>query len=184
MAPLDHTKSLMAFREILELHEEEYRKSTPDSRTTVIDEITGDILEEATIKGVEVLQGDALINVSACKPFSRDNFKQTHGCQQIVNFYNNHRSVPKEEDPVPIKTTKHWTGRLVVAHKFHDEIENTVAACGITDPHARIAKWATTLSDKYNSLSEEEQNQCSILAERWNKEGPPAEVKRQSVSYH
>ena len=91
----------------------------------------------------------------------------------------NHWLVPKEEEAPQIKFGKQWTGRLVFDHQCHDKIEEAVAASGITDPHLRIAAWSKTVTDKYNNLPTEEKAQYVVIAEQWNKEGPPLELKRQ-----
>jgi len=101
--------------------------------------------------------------------------------QQIANYFTNYRSVSKEEEGPPIKVGKQWTGRLVFDNKCHAEIAEAVTASGITDPHLRIATWSKTVTEMYNSLSEEERAQYTITAEQWNKNGPPLEIKRQSV---
>ena len=90
--------------------------------------------------------------------------------------------VPKDEEAPPIKVWKKWTGQLVVNYLCHDEIEEAVKESGIKDPHQRIAQWAKAVSDKYNSLTDEEKTKYGVIAEQWTNEGPPAEVRQRLVS--
>ena len=77
---------------------------------------------------------------------------------------------------------KKWTARLVVNYLCHDEIKEAVKASGIKDPRQRIVQWAKALSEKYNSLTDEEKAKYGVIAKQWTNEGPPAEVKQQLVS--
>jgi phage terminase large subunit-like protein len=62
--------------------------------------------------------------------------------------------------------SKKWTGRLVVDHIWHDEIEEAVNASGITNPHQHIAKWSKAVTEKFNSLTSEEQAEYAVIAEQ------------------
>jgi hypothetical protein len=66
----------------------------------------------------------------------------------------------------------------MVDHLHHDEIEKQVNALGPLNPHERIAKWASTVTLISNALNEEDRRRYTMMAERWNAEGPPKEIKR------
>jgi hypothetical protein len=67
---------------------------------------------------------------------------------------------------------------LVAAHFFHDKVEEAVNKLGPLDPHKRIAKWAVALSEVIKDLAPEELAKFRVLADKWNKEGPPKDVRR------
>ena len=98
--------------------------------------------------------------------------------KQIVHFYSNHRSVPKEGEKPPVRVGKQWNTRLVVAHFFHDQIEDTVNGLGHLAPKQRIAKWASTLTEVIKTLDDEELAKYAVILEKWKTEGPPEKVKR------
>ena len=100
------------------------------------------------------------------------------GQKQIINFYTNHHAVVKEEDAPPIKVAKQWNARLVADYYHHDEIMETVKAHGSLDPQQQIGKWASALTEKWESLSEADRIKYAVLAEQWRESGPPIEVKR------
>jgi len=89
------------------------------------------------------------------------------GQKQIANFYTNHRTVVKEEDGPPIKVTKQWNARLVADYYHHDEIMEAVKAHGSLNPQQQIGKWASSLTEKWDSLSEEDRTKYAVLAEQW-----------------
>ena len=91
----------------------------------------------------------------------------------------NHRSVPKVEDAPPIKAAKQWTGRLVADFYHHDEITEAFKA----NPEPGIGKWQHLLSEKWNSLPDEQKARYGVIAEQWKEQGPPPEVRRRSVPY-
>ena len=76
---------------------------------------------------------------------------------------------------------KKWTGRLVVDHLCHDEIEKAVNSSGKTNPREHIAEWSKALTEKINSFTDEEKARYAVIAEQWTKDGPPTEVKRRLV---
>ena len=78
---------------------------------------------------------------------------------------------------------KQWTARLVADYYHHDKIKEAVGAHSSLAPQQKIGKWATALSEKWNSLSEESKAKYAVLAEQWKEKGPPPEVKRRLVSY-
>jgi hypothetical protein len=75
---------------------------------------------------------------------------------------------------------KQWTAHLVVDHLYHSEIKEIV---GITDSRARIGKWASMLSEKHESLTDDKKARYRVLAKQWRDEGPPLPVKRRCVLY-
>jgi len=44
-----------------------------------------------------------------------------------------------------------------------------------------IGKWQTALSEKWDSLSPDEQTRYGVIAEQWKERGPPPEVQRRLV---
>ena len=54
-------------------------------------------------------------------------------------------------------------------------------ASGITDPHLQIAEWSRTVTEMYNSLTEDKKGEYVILTDQWNKDGPPLGIKQWSV---
>lgn len=50
-------------------------------------------------------------------------------------------------------------------------------------PQQQIGKYATLLTEKVESLSEEDKARYAVLAEQWKEKGPPQEVKRRLVLY-
>jgi hypothetical protein len=63
MSDPDHTKSLIPYKGILETHEEEYRGSTLEERSDVINLISEDIKKVASKKGAKITDGDTLHKV-------------------------------------------------------------------------------------------------------------------------
>ena len=72
---------------------------------------------------------------------------------------------------------KRWNARLVIDHLFHDKIEALLKEAGPMNPHARIGKWQSTLSELIGGLSKEELAKYEIMAEKWRSEGPPKEIQ-------
>jgi hypothetical protein len=64
MPALDHTKSLAAYKDILETFERDYRDSSTDQRPHIMDAISGSIAAGAEEQGATILSGDALEKVS------------------------------------------------------------------------------------------------------------------------
>lgn len=103
--------------------------------------------------------------------------------QQIINFYTNHRFAPKADDDPPVKAGKNWTSRLVIDHLFHTDIEKAVEKHGEMPPNQRIAIWASELSNLIGGLSEEDMAKYSVMAKKWNAEGPPENIQRRCVCF-
>jgi len=101
------------------------------------------------------------------------------GQKQITNFYTNHRTVVKEEDGPPIKVAKQWNAHLVVDYYHHDEIAEAVKAHSSLNPQQQIGKWASALTEKWESLPDEDRIKYAVLTEQWREKGLPIEVKRQ-----
>jgi len=60
MSGIDHTKSLVPYKTILESFEQDYRDADVDGRSKVIDEICMDIMGEAKANGARVADEDDL----------------------------------------------------------------------------------------------------------------------------
>jgi hypothetical protein len=73
---------------------------------------------------------------------------------------------------------KQWNSRLVINHTFHDKIEEMVNQLGPLDPRERITQWAIALSEVCKSLDDAEVARYGVIAEKWNKEGPPKDIQR------
>ena len=56
-----------------------------------------------------------------------------------------------------------------------------VKAHGPLAPQQQIGKWASALTEKWESLPEEDKAKYAVLAEQWREQGPPPEVKRRLV---
>jgi hypothetical protein len=67
MSELNHTKSILPYKAILELFEERYRDADADLRTTILDEISTEIENEAEGNGATVAKEEALKKV--CRMF-------------------------------------------------------------------------------------------------------------------
>ena len=63
MPDIDHTKSILPYKLILEAFERDYQASDGDERFKVIDEISEDIMSEAKEMRVEVASGEELQKV-------------------------------------------------------------------------------------------------------------------------
>jgi len=63
MSDLNHTKSLIPYKAILESHEDTYRETSSEERSDFIDKISNDIKEAATKKGAKIASGEALHKV-------------------------------------------------------------------------------------------------------------------------
>lgn len=64
MPDLNHTKSILYYKEILESFEEQYRDATTDERDAIIVEISGQIKTEADSIGATVAEEEARRKVS------------------------------------------------------------------------------------------------------------------------
>ena len=178
MPDLNHTKSLLYYKGILESYEEQYRDATPDEREKVIDKISGEIELEANGVGAKIAPQETRRGVSISLLGVVTLLTARTSEQQIANFYSNHRSVPKEDEGPPVQVGKPWSARLVVNYLLRDEIEKRVDALGQFDPHVRITKWVSTVSQMMAELSPEELKKYQVLAEEWRKLGPPKELQR------
>jgi hypothetical protein len=58
-----------------------------------------------------------------------------------------------------------------------------VKAQGPLTPQEQIGKYASFLTEKIESLSEEEKARYGVLAKKWKEQGPPTDVKRRLVFY-
>jgi hypothetical protein len=172
----DHTKSLIPYQKILEDLEDPYRHN-PEQRGDIINQIIAKISKAAAQEGAEIAGGEVLIKVSILS-LSFTIAWLNCGYQQIINYYVNHRTVAKEEETPPIKTAKQWNARLVADHLYHKEIQQAVEAFSDLTPKQKIGKWAACLTDKINSLPEDERAKLAVLAEQWRDKGPPEEIKR------
>jgi hypothetical protein len=76
---------------------------------------------------------------------------------------------------------KQWTARLVVDHLHRSEIEEAVNNAGPSDPGARIGLWSTAVTEKFNSLTDEQKTKYAVMAENWKASGPSEEFKQQLV---
>jgi len=63
MTDLNHTKSLVPYKAILESYEDAYRDSSTEDRSNVIGEISNDIKSVAKKKGANIASGEALHKV-------------------------------------------------------------------------------------------------------------------------
>lgn len=63
MTDLDHTKSLMPYKAILESHEQEYRDAEGEERSKVINVISQEIMDEAQENGATIGDEDSLLKV-------------------------------------------------------------------------------------------------------------------------
>jgi hypothetical protein len=61
---LDHSKSILHYRNILESYEDGYRAAPVEERSEIIEQISEDIKEEASNKGANIADGDVLHKVS------------------------------------------------------------------------------------------------------------------------
>ena len=68
MPDIDHTKSILPYKSILEAFEQDYRASDGDERFKVIDEISEDIMSEAKKMRAEVASGEELQKVCGVLP--------------------------------------------------------------------------------------------------------------------
>ena len=66
---------------------------------------------------------------------------------------------------------------------YHEEIQKAVEVYSDLAPNQKIGKWAACLTEKINSLPEDERAKLSVLAVQWKDKGPPEELKRQLVLY-
>ena len=66
--------------------------------------------------------------------------------------------------------------RLVVTKVFYKEIKE--AFDNDPDP-SRITAWTAAVNGKMKALSKGENLKYAALADKWNKDGPPMEVKRE-----
>jgi hypothetical protein len=98
-------------------------------------------------------------------------------------FLYNHQLVFKAKDVPAMGMWKQWTARLVVDHLYHSEIKEIVDSYGITDSQVRIGKWASVLTEKHKSLTDEEKARDKVLASQWRDEGPPLPVKCWCILY-
>jgi hypothetical protein len=60
---LDHSKSILPYKDILESYEESYRDATVDERPDVIEQISNEIKEAAGDKGAKIPDEGALHKV-------------------------------------------------------------------------------------------------------------------------
>lgn len=70
--------------------------------------------------------------------------------------------------------------RLVANELYYKEIKKAVGTRGAKSEEG-IGAWAHELNKKMASLSAAEKQRCSVLADMWNKQGPPLEVKQKWV---
>ena len=56
----DHTRSLIPYSTILESHEQEYRESDGDERSTITEEISQEIRQVAKQGGAKIARGEDL----------------------------------------------------------------------------------------------------------------------------
>jgi len=59
----------------------------------------------------------------------------------------------------------------------------SIKALGPLTPQEHIGKYASFLTEKIESLSEEEKARYGVLAKQWKEQGPPPDVKRWLVSW-
>jgi hypothetical protein len=76
--------------------------------------------------------------------------------------------------------TRKWNARFVTREKMTKEIDaRTVELSGETGGKPGYIKYyGKAWSDIYGSLTEEKKQEFEALAEAWNQQGPPLEVKR------
>jgi len=99
--------------------------------------------------------------------------------QKIVNYYTNNRTTPNDDGNPPIQIGKRWTTRLVVDHFFHTRIEERVAEIGPAAANF-IGTWQKTVSTVIAELTASgEISKYDVIADNWNKNGPPKEVQMQ-----
>ena len=76
---------------------------------------------------------------------------------------------------------KRYTARHTYKHLFRDRIHDAVKE--ETDAPSGSPEWlkhyALAQATIFNSLDEDELEECSELAEKWNEEGPSAEKQQQ-----
>ena len=176
----DHTRSLIPYQNILKDFEDLYRHSPVDQRGDIIDQIVVKISKAAEQEGAEIAGGKVLKKVSILS-LSFAIAWLNSGYQQIVNYYINHNATAKEDGTPPIKAAKQWNARLVADHLYHEEIQQAVEAFSDLTPKQKIGKWAACLTDKINSLPDDERAKLAVLAEQWRAKGPPEEFKHRLV---
>jgi len=66
---------------------------------------------------------------------------------------------------------------VVAAHFHHDEIEEMVKTHEGLTSNQRITQWALCLTEVVKGLGDEKIAEYAVLAEQWNKSGPPKEVR-------
>ena len=87
----------------------------------------------------------------------------------------------KHETLVSLGFGQQWTARRVIAHEMKDEVYEwiqtkfTQAAPGEEE---FISAYQRALSDYIDHLSADDLDAFEAQAERWNKNGPPPEIKQ------
>jgi len=76
---------------------------------------------------------------------------------------------------------KQWTAHLVADYFHHDEIKEAVKIHELLPPQQKIGKWAAALTEKWESLTEDQKATYALLAKEWKEKGPPPEVQRRLV---
>lgn len=96
----------------------------------------------------------------------------------MKSWYRNHLEHDEED---PGKWDRHWCPRSVVTEIYKDRIQAEVAsrsggaAAGTTE---NLRHWSRSITKVRDTLTENEEMEVMRLAEEWNTEGPPEDIKR------
>jgi hypothetical protein len=168
--------SISNYRDILYLHEEEYRASKGTKHQAVLqkimDQITSD--EGYKFKGTEKELQEVRLEshqwVLLASPI---------WLQKIKNWYNNHKSAQAEEPAIVLSGS--WNYRRVVQHEYKEEIAKKMEATGLrsTDP-GWIKKYQEAVTQIIDSLGGEDvvKEHYKDVARSWNGASLPEELRR------
>jgi hypothetical protein len=103
--------------------------------------------------------------------------------QTVQKWYNNHvqgdNSDGDSDDYERKKWQKRWTLRNVTSHLRKEEINATIGVNPGSPMY--MGKYSSALTSVVNGLAENDRREYMKLAEQWNREEPPKDIKRRYV---
>ena len=178
MAPTDSIE-LSDYKRILVAHEPDYRSCEGTDRQEVVESIMKEIVADSGgTLSEDIMKG--LYKVSQLTQTCNPGISSTW-TQKIKTWYNNHKSVPLDDEPTLVKVGTIWNYRLVVQYLFKKEIGEHMEKSGLV---SKDSGWLQKFQQSTNEVIESLGGTTKVsakytpTAKAWNEVGPEEEMKQ------